>query len=170
MSETAPREPQPAPVRLRAFKALRMPRGTAIPAMNNIAKVAMAHLRVPCAVVTLFEEDLPYVVGRYGADGSRIDGTEDMSRHVIDSDDVVAFDDLETHDRYRPFAPKVDGQPVRFFAAAPMVVPMGVRIGTVCIFDYAPRIMNLGQRIILRQLAAIASDELKTMAGCPATA
>jgi GAF domain-containing protein len=132
--------------------------------------VAIDHLRVPFSVVTLFEEERPFVVGRSGGDGAVVDGTEGLSRHVIDSDDVVVFEDLEKTERYRPLAPAVAGRPLRFFAAAPMVLPNDTRIGTLCILDHTPRELNIGQRIVLKQLAAVATNELMTLAGCRSAA
>ena len=170
MIQPAPTPSQPASRRMKSFAALRMPPGSPIPSMSHIAKVALDHLRVPFAVVTLFEEERPFVVGRSGGGGAAVDGTEGLSLHVIDSDDVVVFEDLETSERYRPLAPTVDGRPVRFFAAAPMALPNGTRIGTICILDHQPRALNIGQRIVLRQLATVATDALMTLAGCRSAA
>ena len=44
---------------------------------------------------------------------------------------------------------------VRFYAGAPIVLPGGERIGTVCVIDRAPRQLDEHQRTMLRSLAAI---------------
>jgi PAS domain S-box-containing protein len=50
----------------------------------------------------------------------------------------------------------VTGDPdVRFYAGAPIVLPGGERIGTVCVIDRAPRQLDEHQRTMLQSLAAI---------------
>lgn len=161
-----PSHPAPSRPRIKSFAALRMVPGSPIPSMDSIAKVARDHFRVPFAVVTLFEEEHPFVVGRQGSGGVHVEGAEGMSRHVIDRDDVVVIEDMGSLERFRPLAPVADGLPVRFFAGAPMVLPNDTRIGTLCILDHIPRELNVGQRLVMRQMATVARNELMVLAGC----
>ena len=117
-------------------------------------------------MVTLFEHERPYVVGLHVTGGDVVRGTEVLSRLALDAEDVLVVPDFEQQMRYEPLAPILGGRPVRSGAVAPLVLPDDIRIGTLAIMDHAPRDLNVGQRLVLRRLALVATGELQTLAGC----
>ena len=54
---------------------------------------------------------------------------------------------------------------VRFYAGAPLKLRDGSTVGTLCVADRRPRVLNVEQLRELRRLAAMVVDELE--AGVP---
>lgn len=81
--------------------------------------------------------------------------------HSIETDSVTVVGDARLHERFRhsPFVKVANG--IRFYAAAPIKTPSRARIGTVCIFDPAPRIMFSERQ--QRQLSSFAAQVVEEL-------
>jgi GAF domain-containing protein len=60
--------------------------------------------------------------------------------------------------------PLVRGEPrIRFYAGYPLALDDGTCIGTLCLLDTRPRILSEGQLERLRDLANLATDEIRAI-------
>jgi len=50
---------------------------------------------------------------------------------------------------------------VRFYAGAPLTTRDGYNLGTLCILDFKPRVLNPGEAATLRDLAAVVVSDLE---------
>lgn len=150
--------------RHQALRELACDAGEHIAVLDHVAQVAIQHFKVPVAVVSLLDGRRQYFVGRQGTsvEGSPIG--DSFCRQTIQSDDVFVVEDATTDPRFARSA-LVTGEPrVRFYAGAPLITDDGVRLGAACIIDHRPRTLNVGQKVVLKQLAKIAMAELKDRA------
>ena len=151
-------------LRLHALRELSCDGGEHVTALDHVAQVAIQHFKVQIAVVSLLDNRRQYFLGRQGTalDGSPIG--DSFCRITIQSDDVFVVEDATTDPRFAQ-SPLVVGEPhIRFYAGAPLITDDGVRIGAACLLDHRPRTLNIGQKIVLKQLAKIAMVELKDRA------
>ena len=148
-------------LRLNALRELSCGGGEHIAALDHVARVAIQHFKVPIAVVSLRDGRRQYFVGRQGTtlDGSPIG--DSFCKHTIQSDDVFVVEDAAVDPRFAHSALVVGEPRIRFYAGAPLITEDGVRIGAACLIDHKPRTLNVGQKIVLKQLAKIAMAELK---------
>ena len=125
-------------------------------AFDTITASAAQLCGVPIALISLVDAQRQWFKSNFG-----LAGASETPRDVAFCDHAIRDDALfEVPDATRDprFAdnPHVTGDPdVRFYAGAPIVMPGGERIGTVCVIDRAPRHLDEHQRAMLTHLAAI---------------
>ncbi|HLM18455.1 MAG TPA: GAF domain-containing protein, partial [Acidimicrobiia bacterium] len=92
---------------------------------------------------------------------------------IVDDDDVFVVTDALRDDRFAD-NPAVARDPrLRFYAGVPLALSDGYRVGTFCIIDHRPRVLNEPQldrlrelgRMVEAELAAIGDDSLNEEAG-----
>ena len=125
-------------------------------AFDTITATAAQLCGVPIALISLVDAQRQWFKSNFG-----LSGTAETPRDIAFCDHAIRGDALfEVPDATRDprFAdnPNVTGEPdVRFYAGAPIVMPGGERIGTVCVIDRTPRHLDEHQRAMLTHLAAI---------------
>jgi len=130
-------------------------------AFDTITATAAQLCGVPIALISLVDAQRQWFKSNFG-----MPGANETSRDVAFCDHAIRDDALfEVSDATRDprFAdnPYVTGEPdVRFYAGAPIVLPGGERIGTVCVIDRAPRKLDEHQRTMLAHLAVIVAAML----------
>ena len=142
--------------RLAALRALGVLDTLPEAAFDTITATAAQLCGVPIALISLVDAQRQWFKSTFG-----LPGASETPREVAFCDHAIRDDALfEVPDATRDprFAdnPHVTGDPdVRFYAGAPIVMPGGERIGTVCVIDRAPRHLDEHQRAMLAHLATI---------------
>ncbi len=116
---------------------------------------------VPVALISLIDAQRQWFKANIGLAGVA-ETPRDVAfcDHAIRDDALLEVPDATLDARFAG-NPLVTGDPgIRFYAGAPIVMPGGERIGTVCVIDRAPRRLDESQRATLRSLAAIAGATL----------
>ena len=125
-------------------------------AFDTITRTAAQLCGVPIALISLIDAQRQWFKSNFG-----LDGVAETPRNVAFCDHAIRADTLfEVPDATRDarFAdnPLVTGDPdIRFYAGAPITLPGGERIGTVCVIDRTPHHLEEHQRAMLQSLAAI---------------
>lgn len=84
-----------------------------------------------------------------------------VCQFTIQSDDVLVIEDTLLDRRFAD-RPYVVGPPgIRFYAGAPLVLGPGIRIGSLCLIDVAPRTLTRDEREALRDLATVVVAHLR---------
>ena len=84
-----------------------------------------------------------------------------MCAHAILGDDVLVVPDTLEDERFAD-NPAVTGPArIRFYAGVPLVLADGSRVGTLCVGDHRPRLLDEHQLDELRRLAALVVAELQ---------
>ena len=126
------------------------------PAFDTITRTAAQLCGVPIALISLIDAQRQWFKSNVG-----LPGVEETPRDVAFCDhairDAALFEvpDATLDERFAA-NPLVTGEPdIRFYAGAPIVLPTGERIGTVCVIDRTPRKLDDHQRTMLQSLAGI---------------
>jgi phosphoribosyl 1,2-cyclic phosphodiesterase len=120
---------------------------------DRYTREACATLHVPIATVTLVDADRQWFKSRHGLDIHETPRDQSVCAHAILEDDVMQVPDLQDDPRFAD-NPVVSGPlGLRFYAGAPLVLSDGSRIGTLCIGDVEPRVLDAGELGQLRRLA-----------------
>jgi len=127
---------------------------------DRITRVAKQLFNVPIALISLVDTDRQWFKSRVGLDASETNRDISFCGHAILSDDVFivenALNDLRFCDN-----PLVTGGPkIRFYAGAPLAMPSGNKLGTLCIISTEAREFDLKQRALLHDLSEIVISEL----------
>jgi len=131
------------------------------PLFDSLARMAAEICGVPIALLSLVDDKRQWFKANVGLESVQ-ETPRDISfcAHAIAADALFEVIDASLDPRFRD-NPLVTGQPyIRFYAGAPLVLPGGDRVGTLCVLDHAARRLNTMQKHALQSLAAIASQAL----------
>lgn len=130
-------------------------------AFDRLTWLATELLDVPISLMTLLTASKQWFKSRVGLDMTETPRSWAFCNQTIMQRGVFAVDDLARDERFAA-NPAVAGDPgFRFYAGAPILDEDGFAIGSLCVIDSAPRTLDARGERILKELAAIASDELR---------
>jgi PAS domain S-box-containing protein len=124
------------------------------PLFDSLARLAAQIAGTPIALVSLVDERRQWFKANLGLPGTR-ETPRDLAfcAHTILGRDVMEVTDACADPRFAD-NPLVRGEPgIRFYAGAPLTLPGGERLGTLCVIDRAPRQLDPAQRAQLAELA-----------------
>lgn len=163
LPQSAPRYPVPGneAARLLALNALDIVESANDPVFDRLTWLATQVTDTPMALVTMLTAKRQWFKSRIGVDVDETPREWAFCSHAILDDDAFIVEDAHADHRFRN-NPLVTGMPyIRFYAGIPLIDRDGFRMGTLCVLDREPRRLREKEIRALRELAAIASDELK---------
>ncbi|WP_299056720.1 HAMP domain-containing sensor histidine kinase [uncultured Nocardioides sp.] len=129
--------------------------------IRSLVALAAAASGVPMAVINLFTEDEQHQVEAVGFTGGVSPRAESMCAVVVDEPEPVVLADASQDARFRDSTWVTGPASVRFYATFQLVTPAKVPIGSLCLFDTAPRQLADQHRVVLSLLAARVTDVLE---------
>ena len=150
--------------RLKALRDLLVLDTPAEERYNSIVEFAAAEFNVPMVVISLVDNDRQWFKASVGLDVRESSRDVSFCGHAILTPDTMvvpdALDDLRFMDN-----PLVLGDPhIRFYAGAPLELPGGEVVGTLCLLDSEPRHFEPAEMQTLGALRALVVDQLMTAA------
>lgn len=126
---------------------------------DNITKVASTICETSISLISLIDENRQWFKSAYGLEGVRETSRDQaFCAYTILTDDVMEIPNALADDRFKE-NPLVLGEPyIRFYAGAPITLPMGERIGTLCVIDTSPKQLTSTQLKALEGLAKVVSN------------
>lgn len=143
---------------LRQLKVLDSPFETLF---DTITQVASDVCGMPIALISLVDEDRQWFKANVGLPGLQQTPREySFCTHTIMRDEVLEVEDA-TQDARFASSPLVTGEPnIRYYAGAPITLPLGECIGTLCVIGHQSGRLNDDQKNTLAGLARIVSKAL----------
>lgn len=130
---------------------------------DRITRLAAQLFHVPIALISLVDSQRQWFKSAVGLRISETGREVSFCAHAILSAEPLVVEDATCDVRFAD-SPLVIGEPhVRFYAGHPLSSVDGRRIGTLCIIDRKPRRLQPHEISLLRDLAAMAADELNQM-------
>jgi signal transduction histidine kinase len=127
---------------------------------DHIVALAAKLFDVPIAMVSLVDKDNIWFKSSVGVSIPGIERTAGLCASAILSDDIYMVEDALKDERTVE-NPLVSHSGLRFYAAAPLKVKGGFRLGNLCLVDKKPGTLTQEQKDILNRLAAIIVDEME---------
>jgi len=155
----APPLPQDAAHRLRVLLDLNILDTAAQERFDRITRMAARLFGVPIALVSLVDAERQWFKSRVGLALDSIPRAESFCAHALMQDGLMVVEDARLDERFGAL-PIVAQTGARFYAGHPLAMPDGQVIGTLCIIDHCPRALDDEQRTLLRDLAALAANEI----------
>ena len=146
--------------RLAALRNLRILDTPAEPHFDAVCQTAQALFRVPITMIAFVDQDRVWQKAICGLPREDIPRDIALCDHVIGANDLLVLNDVRADARFAD-SPLVIASPhIRFYAAAPLILRPGIRLGTLCLIDTVPRTFTVEQREQLRNLARIVEAHL----------
>jgi PAS domain S-box-containing protein len=145
--------------RLATYHALDTPEDAAC---DRITELAARLFQTPIAVLALVDRDRVWFKSHFGLNLSEVPRRDSFSDRTILSDQVMVIGDVARDPRFHGTPVPVGGVTIRFYAAAPLITPEGLRVGDLAVMDTRPRLAGLDpeQTETLADLAALAMHKL----------
>ena len=106
---------------------------------DAIVRDAAREFGTGAALISLIDHDRQWFKARVGIEPAETPRSISFCSYAIRGPAVMVVNDAATDERFAA-NPMVTGDPnIRFYAGAPLTTATGKRIGTVCVFDTAPR-------------------------------
>jgi PAS domain S-box-containing protein len=140
--------------RLARLRALAVLDSAPEPLFDSFARLAAQIAGTPIALLSLIDDQRQWFKANLGLPGVQQTPRDfAFCAHAILERDVMTVADARTDPRFAD-NPLVIGEPgIRFYAGAPLALPSGERLGTLCVIDRAPRQLSDEQKMQLAELA-----------------
>ncbi|MBF5046271.1 MULTISPECIES: ATP-binding protein [Myxococcaceae] len=137
---------------------------------DDAAALAAELCEVPIAIVSLVEADREWFKGVVGVELRSVEREDSFCAQVLARGREFIVPDAQRdpvykHNRYVRHVPFV-----RFYAGFPLRSREGAVVGTLCVLDREPRVLDAGQLEALRALARQVSGQLELRRGAAALA
>ncbi len=152
-----PAIPEDEEYRLAALRALPLLDTPPEPDFDALVQLGQAMFDVPTCLVTLVDSQRQWFKARAGLEAAETPRAHSFCGHAILQNRVMVVPDATEDERFHD-NPLVTGVPfIRFYAGAPIQLPSGYTIGTVCILGPEPRRdFGAAQQDLLTKLAMLA--------------
>jgi excisionase family DNA binding protein len=128
---------------------------------DRLTWLAARSLDTPVALLTLLTPTRQWFKSHHGLDMVETPRSWAFCNHTILQKGIMVAEDLAADERFAENPAVVGDLGFRFYAGCPVVDPDGFTLGSLCVIDTRPRILDDTQKQILANLAALASDEIK---------
>lgn len=157
--------PPDEPERLRALRALMLLDTTPEERFDRVVAFAAQEFGCPIALVSLVDEHRQWFKARIGLPVCETARDISFCAHAILDDGLFVVPDAAADPRFAD-NPLVTGEPhIRFYAGAPLCLPSGHRVGTLCLIDTRPRQLDATEQAILASLRDLVAQELPAAQG-----
>ncbi|WP_434685127.1 GGDEF domain-containing protein [Pseudanabaena minima] len=130
---------------------------------DRLARIAKRLFGVPIALVSLVDMNRQWFKSCQGLAVTEMSRDISFCGHAILGNDIFMIADTLEDERFYD-NPLVLNEPrIRFYAGVPLVVPNGIKVGTLCLIDREPRILSDEDRELLRDLGQMAAQELSSV-------
>jgi len=132
---------------------------------DRITAFAQSEFDVPTVLVSLVDGERQWFKSKVGLGACETPRDISFCGHAILAPDVMVVPDARVDPRFAD-NPLVTGDPfIRFYAGAPLVLPNGHAVGTLCLISPEPRIYDHVDEAIHRALRDLIVEELQRRGG-----
>ena len=132
---------------------------------DRITAFAATEFDVPIATITLVDAERQWFKSKVGTQWCGTGRDESFCSHAILQEPIMVVPDALADPRFAD-NPLVTGEPhIRFYAGAPLTMPSGLRLGTLCLIDRQPRTLDALELGILGTLRDLVVMELARVTG-----
>jgi GAF domain-containing protein len=127
---------------------------------DTIVEFAASEFEVPICLISLIDHDRQWFKARFGLDTCSTPRDISFCGHAILQPGIMVVNDALQDERFFD-NPLVTSDPhIRFYAGAPLTLPNGQAIGTLCVIDTKPRTLDDVELKILSSLRELLILEL----------
>jgi hypothetical protein len=121
--------------------------------LTEIVDLASAVTDSPFAMITFIDGETQYLKVRKGTDQKTVPRELSFCKYAIDQNDLVTVADTLLDHRFVNHPQVVSGPMIRFFASMPLITKGDEKIGTLCVLDVRPHVLDDHQQLVLKILA-----------------
>lgn len=131
---------------------------------DRITRMARRVFDVEICLVSLVDKDRQWFKSRQGLDACETSREISFCGHAILNKEPFIVANAAEDVRFADNPLVTDPPSIRFYAGCPIHSPEGFRIGTLCIIDSKPKVLETEEIQTLKDFAAMIEDELRVSA------
>jgi diguanylate cyclase (GGDEF)-like protein len=155
-----PPTPSNESARLDALRALHILDTLPEERFDRLTRLARRLFGVPIAVVSLVDANRQWFKSCIGMEASETSRDVSFCAHAILGDAILMVPDALADERFRDNPLVTDEPNIRFYAGCPLRAADGCKVGTLCLIDVKPRVLDAEECALLHDLARMAEQEL----------
>lgn len=128
---------------------------------DDLTDLAANICGAPIALISLVDEDRQWFKSKIGITIAETSRDVSFCAHAILGDGLFIVPDAAQDDRFKNLPLVTGPQKIRFYAGAPLVSPDGHALGTLCVLDNQPRVLDDSQQQALIVLARHVVSQLE---------
>ncbi len=129
-------------------------------AFDRLTWLASEILHTPVALVTLLTGTRQWFKSRHGTNMTETPREWAFCSYAILQKTLMVVEDATKDPRFASNPLVLDDPKVRFYAGVPLIGDDGFPLGTLCVIDTEPRVLDETQAKMIVALAGIATDEI----------
>jgi sigma-B regulation protein RsbU (phosphoserine phosphatase) len=145
--------------RQRAVDNLVLTEGRTNPRLDQLTRMARTMFQVAVSTVTVLDRDRAWFPAVAGFGGDPMPRSETFCDRTTREDALILVPDATVDPRFAHLEAVTTGG-VRFYAGAPLRDTGGNVVGTFCLYDVSPRVLEGDQLVAFLDLASWAEQEL----------
>ena len=158
-----PEIPENEAERIHALRTLRILDTAYEERFDRVTRMAKRMFGVSTSLVSLIDEGRQWFKSNQGLNATETPRDISFCGHAINHDELFIVPDTNEDERFFD-NPLVTGAPnIRFYAGYPLKIREGLRIGTLCLMDQKPKVMDEEDRQLLNDLGAMIEQEIKSI-------
>ena len=148
--------------RIRRLRALKVLDTDPEEIFDNIARIAADICGTSVGLINFVDEERQWSKAIAGGPLPR-EAPRSLSicARAMQGDEVLEFEDLLAHSRFKLHPLTTGDRPLRFYAGAPLTMDDGTRLGALCVLDPEPKKLEPYQLATLKRLASVVIWALK---------
>ena len=152
--------PANEPSRLAALRQLLLLDTPPEQRFDKLLAFAASEFDVPIALFSLVDDDRQWFKAKVGLEACATGRDVSFCAHAILQPELLIIADAMADERFVD-NPLVTGAPhIRFYAGAPLILPTGEAIGTLCLIDTRPRQLDEIDQLMLGYVRDLLLEEM----------
>lgn len=149
--------------RLHALKTLQILDSANEERFDRVTRMAKRMFGVPISLVSLVDEDRQWFKSKQGLEATETPRDISFCGHAINQDGLFIIPDAIEDQRFFDNPLVTNAPNIRFYAGCPLKLREGLNIGTLCLIDSQPRVMDEDDQMLLKDLASMVEQEIKSI-------
>jgi GAF domain-containing protein len=130
---------------------------------DRLTRIAKRLFDVPIVLVSLVDTHRQWFKSCIGIDATETTRDISFCAHAIHGDDIFEIPDARNDARFADNPLVLHSPGIRFYAGCPLNGGNGAKLGTLCLIDTRPRMLDAEGRSLLRDLARMTETELSAV-------
>jgi diguanylate cyclase (GGDEF)-like protein len=158
-----PEVPENETERLHALRTLQILDTPHEERFDRITRMAKRMFGVSVSLVSLVDEDRQWFKSKQGLEATETSRDISFCGHAINQDGLLVITDATKDARFFDNPLVTDAPSIRFYAGCPLTIGEGLKIGTLCLIDQKPRVMDEEDQQLFKDLGALVEQEIKSI-------